>query len=291
MATFADATVTARVRFASPGIQTAQGRDIWGIRRSIISVVAMRRSCVAVEYSLGSLKRAVAVHFGFEIALGRGAGSTGEGVQFRGRLRQHRGTFSGRVRVGERYGSRSVQGGNPGQRQDSFRVLKGRRKSVERVAAGHSRARRASAFGTMATFADATVTARVRFASPGGIESDKKDMSGPGVWMTGWTAERHGQRCLRGQDFEVLGTHGGSETQKYRFYKGLGGGKGLRITHIGIVNARESETHRMPRLTGRGAIVPWQNRWKGHHDARVTVIVDRARSDHQRAGVRDRNRR
>ena len=175
---------------------------------------------MAVEYSLGSLKRAVAVHFGFEIALGRGAGSTGEGVQFRGRLRQHRGTFSGRVRVGERYGSRSVQGGNPGQRQDSFRVLKGRRKSVERVAAGHSRARRASAFGTMATFADATVTARVRFASPGGIEIDKKDMSGPGVWMTGWTAERHGQRCLRGRILRFLGLTGVVKLRSIGFIRG-----------------------------------------------------------------------
>jgi hypothetical protein len=72
-----------------------------------------------------------------------------------------------------------------------------------------------------------------------------------------------GSDGLQEAGYGVFENHRDSETQKCRFYKGLGCGKGFGITHIGIVNARESEAHRIPRLTDRCATVPWEGRYKG----------------------------
>lgn len=151
------------------------------------------------------------------------------------------------LRVGLAQGSGTDRGVDTGHRQDYFGIFQGRPKSAKRVAAGHSRAGRGSACGTMATFANATVTVRVRCASPGKESESGETCRGSG--RSAWVAGRQAQRGCGKADVEVFENHRGSETQKYRFYKGLGYGKGLGITHIGIVNARESEAPRVPRLT------------------------------------------
>jgi hypothetical protein len=72
-----------------------------------------------------------------------------------------------RFRVGFVQGSRTDYGVDMGRRQDYSGVFKGQQKSAKRVAAGHSGAELRSACGTWATCAGATVTVRVRSASPG----------------------------------------------------------------------------------------------------------------------------
>ena len=65
----------------------------------------------------------------------------------------------------------------------------------------------------------------------------------------GWTAGNQAQRGFRKVDFEVLGNHRGSESQKYWRGNGLGYGKGVGFTDICIVSARESESQKLPGLT------------------------------------------
>ena len=71
------------------------------------------------------------------------------------------------------------------------------------------------------TFANAPVTARVRFASPEDGEREVKGYVGTGCARSGRMAGIDGERGSKGLGLEVLGTHRGSESQKCMFYKGL----------------------------------------------------------------------
>ena len=69
----------------------------------------------------------------------------------------------------------------------------------------------------MATFANAPVTARVRFASPEDGEREVKGCLGNGCARSGRMAGIDGERGSKGLGFEVFETHRGSDTQKCRF--------------------------------------------------------------------------
>ena len=47
----------------------------------------------------------------------------------------------------------------------------------------------------------------------------------------------------------IFGNQGGSESEKYWWNKDLDGGKVVGIMRICIVNARDSESQKLPRLT------------------------------------------
>jgi hypothetical protein len=73
------------------------------------------------------------------------------------------------------------------------------------------------------------------------------------------------------RDLGIFGNHGGSESEKYQLNKDLDGVKVLGITVICIVNARDSEPQKLPRLTSAATrqivvcdVVPRQDSWKGH---------------------------
>jgi hypothetical protein len=76
----------------------------------------------------------------------------------------------------------------------------------------------------------------------------------------------------KNRDLEIFGNHGGSESEKYWWNKDLDGGKVVGIIRICIVNARDSEPQKLPRLTLAAVkelilcdVVPLQDSWKGHH--------------------------
>lgn len=96
---------------------------------------------------------------------------------------------------------------------------------------------------------------------PGGLRAKAERYA----WAEGpvWTAGEPGSERLQETGYGGFENHRDSETHKCRLHKGLGYEKGLRITHIGIVNARESEAHRIPRLTGWPVVVPWEGRYEG----------------------------
>jgi hypothetical protein len=73
------------------------------------------------------------------------------------------------------------------------------------------------------------------------------------------------------RDFRIFGNHWGSESEKYWWNKDLDGGKVVGIMRICIVNARDSEPQKLPRLTSAATkqivvcdVVPRQDLWKGH---------------------------
>jgi hypothetical protein len=83
--------------------------------------------------------------------------------------------------------------------------------------------------------------------------------------------------------FGLFGIHGRCESQKCLLDKGLGCGKVLGFTEIGIVNARESETQKLPRLTSAASAWlmisrPGGTRRKGA--AGYVVVLRRPLSDY-----------
>ena len=73
------------------------------------------------------------------------------------------------------------------------------------------------------------------------------------------------------RDLGIFGNHGGSESEKCCCNKDLSCGKVVGIMRICIVNARDSEPQKLPRLTSAATrqivvcdVVPRQDSWKGH---------------------------